>query len=32
MPYQFVALHRLAALVTTNGVMTLRTTARMRNE
>jgi Flp pilus assembly protein TadG len=32
MPYRFVALHRLAALVTTNGVMTLRTTARMRNE
>jgi Flp pilus assembly protein TadG len=32
LPYQFVALHRLAALVTDNGVMTLRTTARMRNE
>jgi len=31
-PYQFVALHNLAALVTNNGVMTLRTTARMRNE
>lgn len=32
LPYQFVALHRFAALVTNNGIMTLRTTARMRNE
>ena len=32
LPFRFVALHRLAALVTNNGVMTLRTTARMRNE
>ncbi|HEX9180374.1 MAG TPA: TadE family protein, partial [Burkholderiales bacterium] len=32
MPYRFVVLHRLASLVTNNGVITLRTTARMRNE
>jgi Flp pilus assembly protein TadG len=32
MPYRFVVLHRLASLVTDNGVITLRTTARMRNE
>jgi Flp pilus assembly protein TadG len=32
MPYRFVALHRFAALVTNNGVMTLKSTARMRNE
>jgi Flp pilus assembly protein TadG len=32
MPYRFVALHRFAALVTNNGVMTLKSAARMRNE
>lgn len=32
MPYRFVALHRFAALVTANGTVTLRSTARMRNE
>ena len=32
MPYRFVVLHRLASLVTNNGVIMLRTTARMRNE
>lgn len=32
MPYRFVALHRLAPLATNNGLITLRTTARMRNE
>jgi Flp pilus assembly protein TadG len=32
LPFRFVALHRLAALVTNNGVMTLRSAARMRNE
>jgi Flp pilus assembly protein TadG len=32
MPFRFVALHRLAGLVTSNGLITLRTTARMRNE
>jgi len=32
MPYRFVVIYRLAAMVTNNGVITLRTTARMRNE
>ena len=32
MPYRFVVIQRLANLVTNNGVITLRTTARMRNE
>lgn len=32
MPHRFVALHRLITLVTSGGTVTLRTTARMRNE
>lgn len=32
MPYRFVVIQQLANLVTNNGVITLRTTARMRNE
>ena len=32
MPFQFVVLHRLVQLVTSNGSMVLTTTARMRNE
>ncbi len=31
-PHRFVALHRLITLVTSGGVLTLRTTARMRIE
>jgi len=31
-PFRFIALHRLATLVTSSGLMTLRSTARMRNE
>jgi Flp pilus assembly protein TadG len=32
MPYRFVALHKFAPLGTSTGLITLRTTARMRNE
>jgi Flp pilus assembly protein TadG len=32
MPHRFVALHRLITLVTSGGTLTLRSTARMRNE
>jgi len=32
MPHKFVALHRLITLVTSGGTVTLRSTARMRNE
>lgn len=32
MPYRFVVIQKLASMVTNNGVITLRTTARMRNE
>ena len=32
MPHRFVALHRLVSLVTSGGVLTLRSTARMRIE
>jgi len=32
MPHRFVAIHRLVALVTSGGNVTLRTTARMRIE
>lgn len=32
MPHRFVALHRLITLITSGGNVTLRSTARMRNE
>lgn len=32
MPHKFVALHRFITLVTSGGTVTLRSTARMRNE